>query len=268
MSIIRGLNGAVFQGARRTYTPGVGWASVSRYAVPTLAGAQSLAGANAGGQSSVDLDESGPPYIVEISSPDSGTGEEEAEVSIYELPALDETPDLLESQPFRNLDSAQKNAIRRYRKSQQNPDDWKVVTNGAPADGDLEAVEALSGTGLSLAKHIRNGQDQFYRPTCEFRWTRTVSDAQLPTASAQAFNSVARIFTTSTLINSVAPPAAWQSAIANAESAASIASGGSNYTVGWLKYQPTITRKGLNKSDIALRWVLSSWSTVIYGVAV
>lgn len=283
MKTIRGFQGAVLQGSRRSFRPGIGWQTVSRFACPDVGVAQGLAGANSGGANYVDLDDSGPPYIVEIATPDDGTSEEQPEVSIYELSAVDETPDIYESALFRNLDTNdagaqtsehEKSRIRNYRNSAQGLDDWQTwiaspLVQEGPSLGPFVApttFPALAGDALEVAKLIRNGQDSFYRATSEFRWTRTVTDAQLPTASAQAFDSVARIFTTATLNSSVAPPVAWQSAVTNA--ATGITAKGANYSVGWLKYQPTITRKGLNKNEIALRWILNSWNTALYGAAI
>jgi hypothetical protein len=261
-NIIRGYQGAVFQGARRNYRPGIGWTTSSRYACPDIATAQGLAGANAGGQLHVDLDDAGPPYIVEIGSPDDGTNDpqQDVEISTYELTAIDETPDIFESELFRGISNEDhKNAVRLYRNSAQSQDDWDALID--PTFG--------AGTGndaYTVAELIRNGQDSFYAAKTEFRWTRTVSDSILPTSSAQAFDSVAKIFTTDKLNSSVAPPAAWQVAIVN--SAENIAAAGTGYAVGWLKYQPTITRKGLNKNEISLRWILNTWNTALYGSAV
>ena len=273
---IRGYQGAVFQGSRRSFRPGVGWQTVSRFACPDAGVAQGLAGANSGGSNHVDLDDSGPPYMVEIASPDDGTNEEQPEISIYELSAMDETPDIYESALFRQLDlndtatgttNFEKGRIRNYRNSAQSTADWSQWVE-LPYTDDITNLTypALTGDALALARMIRNGQDSFYRATSEFRWTRTVTDAQLATASAQAFNSVARIFTSSTLNSSVAPPLAWQSAVTNATTG--ITAQGTGYSVGWLKYQPTITRKGLNKNEIALRWILNSWNTALYGAAI
>jgi hypothetical protein len=254
-AIVKGLS-SVYSGPRRRYTPGIGWTTFDRYEFSNSADANAFAGAQAALGLIVDLDDRAPAYPVEVASPDSGAGTEDDVVDIYELPPLDTEKDIVESPLFQSLTSAEQRAIKEYIANQTD-------------DGYTTAEDIVTtGPALSTLKLIRNGTNSFLYPTVEFRWTRVVGDSGLASAASGAYSGVATVFTTAGLIASIGGlPAAWSSAITNAAASFPNPSNQTNepqYTKGWLKQQSNIVRRGINRNELSLRWVLGNWSDDLY----
>ena len=192
-----------------------------------------------------------------MSVPDSGSGTpEEDVVDIYELPPLDTEKDITESPLFQALDSTDQTVIKAYRAD--------------PTDANYAAAVdfPVTAAGLIVLDLIRKGTTGYLDPSVEFRWTRIVGDTGLPAAAAGAYDSVAEIYTTAQLTGSIGGlPGVWATAISAAASAYPNPSNQINqpqYTKGWLKQQSNIVRRGVNRNEITLRWILGNWSSDLY----
>lgn len=259
-AIVKGLS-VVYSGPRRRFTPGVGWTTFERYEFSNSADANAFAGAQAAAGLIVDLDDRAPSYPVEVAAPDSGGGSGDEVVDIYELPPLDEQVDIVSSLPFAELIPEIQSGLRAYLADTSDTAyedfDAAIAASGHPAP------DIAAGRGMLLLMH--KGTRSFTKPTTEFRWTRIVSDSRLTAGLSGAYDSINMIFETPTLIASVAPPTVWSNAITAAAAAIPAATG--NYNKGWLKMQPAITRRGLNRNEITLRWILENWSNDLYYTA-
>ena len=250
-AIVKGAS-AVYSGPRRRYTPGLGWTTFERYEFSNSADANAFAGAQAALGLVVDIDDRAPSFPVEVAAPDSGTSSEDEVVDIYELPPLDTERDILESPAFQALSEVSQSLIRGYRTDSSD-------TNYYATKSDLGTDTAA----LALLDLMRKGTGAWLAPTVEFRWTRIVGDSGLSAASAGAYSGVATVFTTANLIASIGGlPASWSTAITNA--AASHPNPVTGYTKGWLKQQSNIVRRGINRNELTLRWILGNWSDDLY----
>ena len=253
-AIVKGAS-AVYSGPRRRYTPGLGWTTFERYEFSNSADANAFAGAQAALGLVVDIDDRAPSYPVEVAAPDSGTSSEDEVVDIYELPPLDTEKDVVESPAFQALDTTDQKIIKAYRSD--------------PSDSNYDAAVdfPISAGGLILLKLIRKGTTGYLAPSVEFRWTRVVGDSGLASASAGAYSGVGTIFTTAALTGAIGGlPAAWSTAITNAAASHPnpTNSDGVSYTKGWLKQQSNIVRRGINRNELTLRWILGNWSDDLY----
>lgn len=256
--IVKGQAGPVYSGIRKRYIPGVGWTSAHVYQFSNSVDANAFAATAAAGNTNiVDVDDR-VPYTVEVSSPnaDGGVGGDEA-VDIYELPPLDIEKDIVESPLFQNLGAYAQTLIRAY---------WRSDTREAY---DYAATNLASDNdALAVLRLTRDGSRLYYAPSVEFRWTRIVSDGGLPTASAGAYSGVGAVFTTAQLTAAIGGlPAVWATSIANAAGAYPNPSnivGQPQYTKGWLKQQSNIVRRGTNRNELTLRWILGNWSDDLY----
>lgn len=246
----------VYSGPRRRYTPGIGWTTFDRYEFTNSADANAFAGAQAALGLVVDIDDRAPTYPVEVAAPDSGSGGADEVVDIYELPPLDTEKDITESPAFQALNQDTQALIKSYRSD--------------PSQDNYDAAEielAANAAGLIVLRLIRKGTTGYLAPSVEFRWTRIVSDSGLPSASAGAYSGVGTIFTTAALTGAIGGlPAAWSTAIGNAASSYPNPTNtdGVTYIKGWLKQQSNIVRRGINRNELTLRWILGNWSDDLY----
>lgn len=251
-SIVKGSAGPVYSGIRKRFVPGVGWTSAHVYQFSNSVDANAFAAAQAAGNVNiVDVDDR-VPYTVEVSSPtsDGGSGSDDA-VDIYELPPLDIEKDIVESPLFQDLNATDQTVIKAYRAD--------------PSDANYDAAVSfpVTSAGLVVLGLIRKGTVSYYAPSVEFRWTRIVSDGGLPAASAGAYSGVGAVFTTGQLTAAIGGlPAVWANAIGDAATAYPPAVTG--YTKGWLKQQSNIVRRGTNRNELTLRWILGNWSDDLY----
>lgn len=251
-SIVKGSAGPVYSGIRKRFIPGVGWTSAHVYQFSNSVDANAFAATAAAGNTNiVDVDDR-VPYTVEISSPnaDGGTGGDDA-VDIYELPPLDIEKDIVESPLFQALDGTDQQVIRAYRAD--------------PSDANYDAAVdfPVTAAGLVVLNLIRAGTSNYYAPSVEFRWTRIVSDNGLPTAASGAYSGVGSVFTTAGLTGAIGGlPAVWATAITSAAGAYPAPVTG--YSKGWLKQQSNIVRRGTNRNELTLRWILGNWSDDLY----
>ena len=254
-AIVKGAS-AVYSGPRRRYTPGLGWTTFERYEFSNSADANAFAGAQAALGLVVDIDDRAPSYPVEVAAPDSGTSSEDEVVDIYELPPLDTEKDIAESPLYQSLNQDTQALLTAYRSD--------------PTQENYEAAEielASNANGLLTLRLIRKGTTGYLAPSVEFRWTRIVGDSGLASASAGAYSGVGTIFTTAALTGAIGGlPAAWSTAITNAAAShpSPTNSDGVSYTKGWLKQQSNIVRRGINRNELTLRWILGNWSDDLY----
>lgn len=251
MSIIKGTASAVLAGTRRRFDPSRGWTTVFRYEFSDSASANAFGGAQAGGQNAVDIDDRGPVYSVEISSPTVDPGGTEDPVGRFEVFPVETEKAIWELPAFQSLTAEEQGALRVYAEDQSD----------ANHDAALAAISSFDG--LEILALVRKGTDHYSAPTVGFRFNQTVSDSY--SAIGGAGNSISRIFTSATLISSVGPPTLYVSMI-NAATAA-LPTPATGYAKGWLKKQSSITQRGVNRSDITQEWILENWSTFLYGAA-
>lgn len=235
-------------GSRLRYSPGTGATVVDVYSCQTLAAAQSFFSSYIGGTVVADLNTQGPPYMVEISAPDSGSGNPENDyVDTWTMPNGEQHKSIFEHPYFQVIADAEMKVIRQYGATKDSD------------DFDDAVIAATSGNAIDLLNLLKKGTDTFLAAGANVKWTRTVNGSYSDAAFAQ--NGVRKIWTSSQL-NALGPPAIIQ-ALVNI-SAASIDAPDTGYLKGWLKKAVDVSPRGATRFDISQEWVLENWSTVLY----
>lgn len=255
-AIVKGQQGMVFRGVSRRYVPGQGDSTVFVYDSGSLLEAQNFySSQRAVGTNAVTIDEAGPPYTVEVASPDTGTSTDESYEDQWELPAIQKENNLLEIPEFQALPDAVRQAIKEYAESSKTFDEALTAINdayGTPVAAGDDAYEIL----LLLSK----GSDSYPSPSSLLRWTRIVNRNYQ--AIADAYDSVNYVFSTATLVANTPMPANIVSAVQLA--AGALPSPATGYVKGWLKQQPTITYRGAGRIEITQEWTLENWNDWLY----
>jgi hypothetical protein len=246
---VKGQQGMVFRGVTRRYVPGQGDSTVFVYESGILSEAQNFySSQRAVGTNAVDLDESGPPYRVEVATPDAGTNDPDTFEDQWEITDVDVTKSIFELDSFRALSTAEQTALQGF-----------AADTGQDYDALLDQLTSANAVDFSLL--ILRGTTEIQAPTAGLRWTRIVSRNY--SAISSAYNSVNRIFSLGTIQSFASIPASISDAVAAAQG--NVPSAASGYATGWLKKQPSVTYRGAGRIEITQQWTLENWSTFLYG---
>lgn len=250
MSIIYKGETQVFRGPLYEYRAGQGDTTGQVYEFPTKELAESFYQQQRGGQNDVRFNSAdGPPYRVEVSVPalDPNTPDDSYEDQ-WELPPVETTKSIFETDAFRALASAEQSALRSL-----------AADPGQDYDAILEQLTSATAVNYSLL--ILRGTTEIQSPTCGLRWTRIVGRNY--GAVSAAYSSVNRIFSLGTITSLSGMPANIVTAVTRAQN--NIPNAASGYATGWLKKMSSITYRGAGRVEITQEWTLENWSTVLYG---
>jgi hypothetical protein len=251
-AIVLGQQGMVFRGTGRRYVPGQGDSTTFVYETGNLSQADSFYSTQrAAGGNAVSISPDGPPWVVEIATPDTGTNDPDSFEDQWELPDVDVTKSIFELDSFRALSAAEQTALQ-------------SLSNDPGQDYDAILAELTSNNAIDFSLLILRGTNEIQAPTAGLRWTRIVSRNY--SAISGAFSSVNRIFSLGTIQNFSTIPASISAAVSAAQG--NIPSAASGYATGWLKKQPSVTYRGAGRIEITQQWVLENWSTFLYGSTV
>jgi hypothetical protein len=245
-NIIKGIAGVILVGTRRKFIPGTGWNTITSYECTSSGDANALGFAFASDGYEVDIEDRGPVFKVEVTTPTADPNQSEIPIDKWEVLPIDVDKHLFEHPKFQALSEDEQNKIRNWYRTQPESSGPAVTTSDA----------------IDIYDLLRKGTDHYKSPATMVRFTRTVSDSY--TTIGTTYNAASKIWTKAQLL-ALSPPALIASAISAADTALQTPPAG--YYGGWLKSQPTITQRGVNKNDISQEWTLENWSTFIYAYA-
>lgn len=258
MSTIKGTSAAdlvVKIGTRLQFTPGVGSTVIDVYSAQTLDAANAFFQSATGGNNRVDFDRSGPPYRIEVSAPDSQSGDPNDDyVDNWTMPAASADRSIFELDVFLALSEGVQLLIRQWDSGGKTQTDFDLARAAAAAVSSQELDDCNDILG-----HIIRGSEYFRTGQTSVRWTRTVGSNY--SAANFAFANLLKIWTTSQLL-ALNPPTLIAALISNADTALETPEPG--YLTGWLKQPIDVQQRGTDRFDITQEWTLNNWSTVLY----
>jgi len=116
-------------------------------------------------------------------------------------------------------------------------------------------------TAMSVYKLIMGGGDSYHYSQYVYRVTTTISSRS---AGRLAFANTNRIYNTAQMIAEAGAPPTIRFSLADIPALPAAPSG---YMNGWLKKSPTVTEIAGQKAEVALEYVLETWSTFAYSAA-
>jgi hypothetical protein len=239
-------------GTRRRFTPGIGYSISEVYSAQTKDAADAFFGSYTGGSTVVDYNEQGPPFLIELSQPDSNAGDPNDDyVDQWTMPANHADRSIFEVDIFRALEDSTQRAIRKYANSKV-PGDYDDAMEEALAQGEQPEAE-------SILKLIVKGSDYFRTGQTSVKWTRTAGSGYNDASFASG--DILKIWTTSQLLAVGQPPLI--AALISAADAA-LESPEPGYLTGWLKQPIDVSPRGLDRFDITQEWILENWSSTMY----